>query len=111
MYLVEELHENKGIEDDGVMLGGALHAAGLRHTKQLRSMEDQAVHDSQLEQTLPYNVLGDLQQYIAVSLLLVKTSVKESFSMRDAASTLVAQLSFSSHGNSTFGAACIGRQQ
>lgn len=82
MYLIEELHENKGIEDDCVMLGGALYAAGLRHTKQLRSMEDQAVHDSQLEQTLPYNVLGDLRRYIAVSLLLVKTSIKVPFSMR-----------------------------
>ena len=60
-YLVEELHEDKGVEDKGVMLGGALHAVGTGHPKHLIPKEHQPVHHSQLEHTLPHNVLGHLR--------------------------------------------------
>lgn len=42
------------------MLGRPLHIGGFRDTKQLSSVRDKAIHHSQLEYALSYNVLADL---------------------------------------------------
>jgi len=59
--LVEQLHKDKSIEDQGVVLGGALYSVGAGDTKELISKEHQPVHHCQLVHTLPYYVLGNLQ--------------------------------------------------
>lgn len=69
--LVEQLHKDKGVEDQGVVLGGALYSVGTGHTKDLISKEHQPVHHCQLKHTLPYYVLGDLH-HTNLSLLAVR---------------------------------------
>ena len=61
VYLVEELHQHKGIEDQCVMLRGPLNTVCIGHVKNLVPMSNQAIHDCQLKQALSYNVLGHLQ--------------------------------------------------
>lgn len=66
VYLVEQLHEDKGVKHNCVMLGWALHTAGFRNSKELSSMEDKPIHDSQLEHALSHNVLAHLHAITAV---------------------------------------------
>ena len=60
-HLVEQLHHHEGIEDYGVVLGGALHACSGGHPKNGISLEHQGSHHGQLEGALRHNVLDDLQ--------------------------------------------------
>lgn len=60
-HLVEQLHQDKGVKDNGVVLGGPMDAGGAWHTKQLIPVEDKTIHHSQLEDALTNDVLGDLQ--------------------------------------------------
>ncbi len=66
--LIEELQQNKGIEDDGVVLGGSLHCGTGGHLEDGIAIEDQSIHDSQLEHTLAndvfQNLLNPMQQLL-----------------------------------------------
>ena len=44
--LVEQLHQDKGVKDNGVVLGGPMDAGGAWHTKQLVPIEDKTIHHS-----------------------------------------------------------------
>ena len=58
--LIEELHEDKGVEDEGVVLRGPLDGVSIGHPKQVVTIEYQPVHHRKLEYALAYNVLDHL---------------------------------------------------
>lgn len=58
--LIEQLQQDKGIEDNGVVLRGSMHCDPWGHMENGIAIEDQGVHNSQLEHTLPDDVFQNL---------------------------------------------------
>ena len=62
-HLIEQLHEDKGVEDQGVVNRGSIHeiSAGRGHAKDGVRMVHQRIHDPQLKHALPHNGLHNLR--------------------------------------------------
>ena len=58
--LVEELHHDKGVEDQCVVHAGALHGGSRGHPEQRVAVEDERIHGHQLERALACHRLQHL---------------------------------------------------